>query len=91
MMADVKANGLDLDEGTFAVDFVLGGDYPWMASALGLGGHTCTYPCLWCEVHKKDLGKWRAQLIDAPGFAPARTPSRLSIRRPSVGSGCLTY
>ena len=39
---------------------IVGGDYPWAAASSGLVGHTSTYPCVWCDVHKEQLGAHRA-------------------------------
>ena len=32
------------------IEFVLGGDYPWVNALLGLHGHMGSYPCNICEV-----------------------------------------
>jgi hypothetical protein len=84
MVADIVANGglvswdagTDTDTCQVKVEFTVGGDYPWVAACLGLVGHTSTYPCVWCEVHKDNLGVWRPNRLDSEGFATPRTRTR---------------
>lgn len=80
MMATVVAEHLKVvlagTEYLFEVEFVIGGDYPWVASALGLVGHIGSYPCVWCEVKKEDLGAVMACELDKPGFIVPRTKAR---------------
>ena len=50
------AGGVRLEDGTFyAIEFTLGGDYPWVSALLGLAGHNSTFPCNLCDVHIDDL------------------------------------
>ena len=42
----------------------------------GLVGHTGTYPCVWCYVHKDDVGAHRASVLDKPDFVMPRTKEK---------------
>ena len=80
MAAVIGDGGLHIQtaqgEAMIKCEFVIGGDYPWLASSMGLAGHMSTHPCIWCEVHKDKLGVWRESELDQRGFAELRTPAR---------------
>ena len=72
----IEAPASDVGEITFEVEFIMGGDYPWLAASQGLVGHVGACPCVWCEISAKDLGHAREQVLDAPGFVVLRTRAR---------------
>jgi hypothetical protein len=80
MMEKVCDEGLRIEcDGTRAsitVEFVVGGDYPWIAACMGLVGHISAHPCVWCEVEKSKLGAWRPQVLDRAGFVVLRNAKR---------------
>lgn len=73
----------------FEIEFVVSGDYPWLAASLGLVGHNSTHPCLWCKVHKDKLGVWQLSALNRADFAPARNDAeQRRLAHQDVGRPC---
>ena len=57
-----KVENVSVKGKTFALDWKLGGDLPFISAERGLVGHSGDYPCPLCRVHKDDLDNLSAPL-----------------------------
>ena len=52
--ADIQKNGLCVQGTTYHIDFLLGGDWKFLACVCGLDNATSTYSCIWCTCSKDE-------------------------------------